>query len=85
MFSQLCRRTVLDITVNILNYITPYIQKVETRRLGDWEALNTGLYTLHEAEDDEARHGTGLEEKLCSLSQYSVSIVQGIMHVGVSL
>ena len=52
---------------------------------GIWQALNTGLYTLDEEEEDEARQGTVLEEQHRTLSQYSVIILQGIMHVGVSL
>ena len=50
---------------------------------GVWQALNSGLYTLDEGEEDEARQGTVLEEQFHSLTQ-CVSIVQGIMHVAVS-
>lgn len=54
-------------------------------RPGVWQALNTGLCTLDEGEEDEARQGTVPEEQHHFLSQYSVSILQGIIHVGVSL
>jgi len=52
---------------------------------GVWQALNTGLYTLDEGEEDEARQGTVPEEQHHFFSQNSVNILQGIIHVGVSL
>lgn len=52
---------------------------------GVWQALNTGRYTLDEGEEDEARQGTVPEEQHHFLSQYSVSILQGIIHVHVGV
>ena len=59
------------------------VRKKEKKRKK--KVLNTVLYTLDEWEKDEARQDTVPEEQHHFLSQYSVSILQGIIHVGVSL
>ena len=58
---------------------------------GVWQAVNTGLYTLDDEEEDEDDakqgicHPTVPGEQHHSLSEYSVSCLEGIMHMGVSL